>query len=274
MKKLLSQLLLWIFVVSTTVAQNVNFSENFNAYQGIGDRVSGWQGGSFGFKVYIGHGEGTSPANKGLAKGFGANAPLDSTITPWFGPVSGQSTLSFITRSSTFLGNSPIFNYVPSGADQFLVLGASESDSMNYILLRDLFADYQSAQGLSFFTVNESLSEFAGQRMKLKFRSRCANTSNPWQDIDNIEVTTVSNTKPVKQQVQEGFQISPNPGHGVFRVTIGKEKTRNYKLFNALGSLVAEGQLQTQHENLDLRAQHKGIYFLRIGETTRRIVIR
>ncbi len=272
MKKPITHLLIWALFVSTSFAQSVIFSENFNGFQGFGDRVPGWQGG-LGYRVYIGHGEGVSPANKGLAKVFSANAPFDSSITPWFGPVSNNSVVSFITRTTTFAGTSPVFNYSPTGSDQFLLFGASENDSLNYSLVKDLLPDYQAAQGLGFFPISESLSGFAGQRIKLKFRSRCASTDNPWQDIDNVEVSSLTNVKNIKQ-ITEGFQISPNPGTGIFRIQLGKEKTRNYKLFNALGSTVAEGQLQLNQEILDLSSQHKGIYFLRIGETTRRIVVR
>jgi hypothetical protein len=109
--------------------------------------------------------------------------------------------------------------------------------------------------------------------MKLKFKSRCASTENPWQDIDNVEVTSVTHSRAIKQ-TDGGFEISPNPSNGLFKIQLAKEKTRTYKLFNALGSLIAEGNLSQAQEQLDLRHQPKGIYFLRIGETTRRIVIR
>jgi len=273
MKNFITYLFVWALIGFSASAQTVLFSENFNSYNGFGDAVLGWKGGSFGFRVYIGHGEGISPNNKGLAKSFGPNNSTDSAITPWFGPVTSSSALSFITRTATYIGVTAGFRYIPSSNDQFLVLGASENDSTNYTLVKDLFSVYQGAQGTNFVTVNESLSTFAGQRMKLKFKSRCTNNDLPFQDIDNVEVTSVTSVK-YPQQITEGFQISPNPGNGLFQIQIAKEKSRTYKLFNALGSLVAEGQLIPNQETLDFRAQHKGIYFLRIGETTRRIVIR
>lgn len=272
MKNLFTCILVFAFVSGSLFGQNVLFSENFNSFQGFGDRVPGWQGG-VGFRVYIGHGVGQSPTNKGLGKSFSANAPLDSIATPWFGPVQSNSVLTFNTRSTTYIGTSPSFTYRPTASDQFFLLGAAEDDSLNYLLLKDLKADYQAAQGLGFFTVNESLNSFAGKRMKVKFKSRCASTENPWQDIDNVEVTSVTHVRPGKQ-TDGGFEISPNPGNGLFKVQLGKEKTRNYKLFNALGSLIEEGSLTQFQDQLDFRQQHKGIYFLRIGETTRRIIIR
>ena len=62
------------------------------------------------------------------------------------------------------------------------------------------------------------------------------------------------------QETTQSFSLTPNPSTDFIEVT-GLIETENYKIYDALGSNVANGTI-AENEKIDIQNLQNGIYFL------------
>ncbi|PCJ77851.1 MAG: hypothetical protein COA57_16485 [Flavobacteriales bacterium] len=83
----------------------------------------------------------------------------------------------------------------------------------------------------------------------------------------------------ISEARKSDFLIYPNPSKGIFELRIKNEELRieNVEVYNALGELVLKSQVSNLNAQIDLSANPKGAYLLRVksGERTfsRRVVV-
>jgi hypothetical protein len=69
----------------------------------------------------------------------------------------------------------------------------------------------------------------------------------------------------VSQKQLQGYNISPNPGNGQFTITLSNEEQAAIWIYNAMGSLVMQKQLNgTNRASIDISAFGKGIYTMHL----------
>jgi hypothetical protein len=69
----------------------------------------------------------------------------------------------------------------------------------------------------------------------------------------------------IYQKSIEGFNISPNPGNGQFTIMLPNEEQAAIWIYNAMGSLVMQKQLNgTNRASIDISAFGKGIYTMHL----------
>jgi hypothetical protein len=72
-------------------------------------------------------------------------------------------------------------------------------------------------------------------------------------------------------KTQSDFFIFPNPTTGIITI-ITKEKGQKLLLFNCIGKLVATATIENETTQIDLSSQPPGIYFIKCGDTIKKIV--
>lgn len=78
----------------------------------------------------------------------------------------------------------------------------------------------------------------------------------------------------VQEKELQGLEIYPNPASNVIWINFEKEEmNRKLQMYNISGILVKEIDVEFQENNLEIGDLSKGIYFFRIGQHTRKVVI-
>lgn len=87
----------------------------------------------------------------------------------------------------------------------------------------------------------------------------------------NMTISDVGEIPKEKEQPS----IYPNPTDGEFRLSIPQDQLgERIQIFNLQGKVIHEASLSSQQENIDLSEHAAGIYFLKLGTTTRKLVIK
>ncbi len=70
----------------------------------------------------------------------------------------------------------------------------------------------------------------------------------------------------------KNFEIYPNPTTGSVILTNELSYAEKIEVYNSLGVLVYNSQLKDAKTEIDLSQQPKGIYFIRVGSVTKKII--
>ena len=68
-----------------------------------------------------------------------------------------------------------------------------------------------------------------------------------------------------------GFHVYPNPTSGMVNI-VGT--SGSYRISNVMGQVLMTGTIQGEHQQLDLNRLPAGMYFITVGERTRKLVVR
>lgn len=72
------------------------------------------------------------------------------------------------------------------------------------------------------------------------------------------------------------FKVYPNPANGVLfveTVYTPSLPAETYRIVNPIGQTVMEGQITTEKQQIDVRDLTKGMYFITVGDATRKFVV-
>jgi len=91
---------------------------------------------------------------------------------------------------------------------------------------------------------------------------------------DTLNCLGVSLAEETLPKMEEDFSIYPNPTEGVFTLERNLDtKTQEVFIYNMQGQLVHSVVLKNQKQQIDLSTFKSGIYLLRVGEKSSRLVI-
>lgn len=71
--------------------------------------------------------------------------------------------------------------------------------------------------------------------------------------------------------ISEGFQVYPNPTDGIITIASGQD---DFRITNMLGQLMMTGQLYGDSQQVDVSRLPSGMYFLTVGEKTKKLVVK
>ena len=83
-------------------------------------------------------------------------------------------------------------------------------------------------------------------------------------DITAIRETTADN----------GFKIYPNPTHGVITIETRHATSLSYRISNMLGQTLMTGTIHGESQQVDVSRLPAGLYFITLGEVTKKVVVR
>jgi hypothetical protein len=72
--------------------------------------------------------------------------------------------------------------------------------------------------------------------------------------------------------VAEGFKVYPNPTDGV--ITIASAKGSEYRITNLMGQTLMTGRVNGENQQIDVSVLPKGLYFITMGESTQKLIIK
>ena len=87
--------------------------------------------------------------------------------------------------------------------------------------------------------------------------------------IDGIWVNTPTS---ITEIVTDGFLVYPNPTDGI--ITISSVKGTAYRITNLMGQTLMTGQVHGENQKIDVSALPKGLYFINVGESTQKLIIK
>jgi hypothetical protein len=121
------------------------------------------------------------------------------------------------------------------------------------------------------FFYSGSHSNFA---YKFYFYSNSVGTSTGVY-IDDIEITgTYNNTSGLDEHQISEVKIFPNPTHDFITLSVEKQLLgQPYSIFDNVGRIVSIGKLNSTQSTVDLTSFENGIYFIQVGDNTKRIKI-
>jgi len=109
---------------------------------------------------------------------------------------------------------------------------------------------------------------------KIVFAGRTYNGTN--YDFALVRYNNTITTTVTPQESNSDIKISPNPSSGLFTLQSTEEITV-LEIYNVLGEKVYKSEMQNLKYEINLSAQAKGIYFVRVqsGEnvSTQKIII-
>ena len=80
----------------------------------------------------------------------------------------------------------------------------------------------------------------------------------------------------VGEMEDENLKIYPNPANGILFVetqNFASLQGETYRIMNPLGQTLMEGQITTEKQQIDVRNLTKGLYFITVGDATRKFVV-
>ncbi|MBA3705514.1 MAG: T9SS type A sorting domain-containing protein [Bacteroidetes bacterium] len=75
-------------------------------------------------------------------------------------------------------------------------------------------------------------------------------------------------------QFDDKLSIYPNPSNGKFQLTSNDMKERIFEITDVLGSVILKSEIKNETTEMDLSAQSKGIYFVKISDTKGNSIIK
>ncbi len=195
-----------------------------------------------------------------------ANCNSSVSNSGWVGPF------SFTTLPCTPAQNVMVSDITTNGAQANwdstalfwnLSYGPSGFDPANGTIASNLSNPQYTFTGLS----NNTAYEFYIQ-------DSCALGLNPWQGPFTFNTASPSSIKTPANSI---FQLYPNPAKSTVTITLNNQKTAKLNVYNQIGSLILQQDLNTKITNLDVLALPSGVYLFTISEggksATQKIVI-
>ncbi|MCD4695250.1 MAG: T9SS type A sorting domain-containing protein [Bacteroidales bacterium] len=94
-------------------------------------------------------------------------------------------------------------------------------------------------------------------------------------DQINLSQFTASPSVGISNSIAEDkIHIYPNPSSGVVNIAQTRNSDSNIQVLNLTGQVVYSKEIHEKNEKLDLSFLETGVYFMRIGDYTERLVIR
>jgi len=94
------------------------------------------------------------------------------------------------------------------------------------------------------------------------------------KQTDFNDKSTVSNMIALNLMVQEFFSIYPNPNNGKFSISINNQKQTQIEIYNLIGQKVLSQMLNILKTEIDLSAEQRGIYFMKVYNQDSQFTIR
>lgn len=97
-----------------------------------------------------------------------------------------------------------------------------------------------------------------------------------WSDEDCDEVYEQYHTDLAETVVDEGFEVYPNPTEGIITIKNSAFRISHsaFHITNLLGQTLMTGQIKDENQQINVSTLPKGLYFITIGNETRKILIR
>lgn len=261
MKQLFLLLTLAFIAGNTNAQQAVPYTETFESFTPFTTPGGGWSG---GFQVYSTHGTNSS---KGLIKNVNNFTTKDSTTSPKIGVVTATSYLKFDYRFvevSLYPSTSTLL-----GPGDMLTVKAAGSDGIyNTMLTID---QNNHTASTAFKTDSVSLSEFAGDSIKVRFVIKRGTTGDYFIDIDNLAVTGGGSIPSGLTEVNANstFVPYPNPAVNEFSFKLKSNTAAvNVELINMLGQKVYNNSVKANNGTYtvaDLNVA-PGLYIARVND--------
>ena len=197
---------------------------------------------------------------------------LDSAITPLIGPLTSTSVLSFQYR----IIDQSIYPSTPTNLDdgdsiEILI----STDSVNYHTVF-LITDNNHNTSFNFVKKKVFLSQYAGSNANFKIRCHYGTGTSFYVDIDTIAVKNEPQTGIGNLGNETSFSLYPNPTSSQFTVCSLQSFTggeNSLKVYDISGR-----EIHSQvviYDNFQLPASNwsSGVYFVQIGNLTRKLIV-
>lgn len=244
-------------------AQTYPYGEGFEGMPNTQVPV-GW-GGSM--KVLSNHGINDL---KAICARVSSAVTVDSAITPLIGPLTSSSVLSFQYK----IIDQAIYPSTPTNLDE----GDSieiliSTDSVNYHTVF-LITDNNHNTSFNFVKKKVFLSQYAGSNANFKIRCHYGSGASFYVDIDTVAVKDEPQTGINDLSKKTAFSLYPNPCSIATGLWIESENYNDLTVFNMLGEAVLESKIQNLKSKIDFPANwNPGIYFVQIGNVTRKLIV-
>ena len=86
-----------------------------------------------------------------------------------------------------------------------------------------------------------------------------------------------SSTDGIDEPTAGAFGVYPNPTDGVLVIetqSIASLQGQTYRISNLMGQVLLQGQITGERQRIDVSGLAEGVYFITVGETTRKFVVR
>lgn len=244
-------------------AQTYPFAEGFEGMPNT-QVPSNW-GGSM--KVLQNHGLNDL---KALCARVSSAVSVDSSITPLIGPLTSSSVLSFYYRVIDQANYPSTPTNLDNGDSIEILLSA---DSVNYqtVFLIDLNNHNPS---FNFVKKKVYLSQFAGSNVNFKIRCHYATGASFFVDIDTVLVKDDTQAGIEDISNESSFSLYPNPvsQFAVCNLQFAASKQPSLKIFNSIGQEVFYSP-SVANCQLPIADFSPGLYFVQVGNTTRKLII-
>jgi len=94
---------------------------------------------------------------------------------------------------------------------------------------------------------------------------------NPTHAATNSSALGIKTTNVIADS--KSFKIYPNPTRGFFTVELKKNNNSSIAVYNALGVLAISISNPSPYEVIDVSSWQKGLYYIRIGQTIRKLAV-
>jgi surface protein len=235
---------------------------------------------------------------KAMTGMFNSASSFNQRIDDW--DVSNVSDMAFMfLNASSF--NQPIVNWEPSSVSNMLSMFSNANSfnqsigkwriSVSSITMENMFA----GDTLCTKIYDDILINWASRNpyyTRVKFdaggskysaasaAARATLINKGWTIKDEgLDDGTSVNPKCLPTEIEESLQTStsiqiyPNPSNGQFVIT-SEKPIGNIAVYNAVGALIYQSNTSTtSRQNIDLKNQSEGIYFIKIGNESHKVVL-
>jgi len=259
--------ILLLLFVNIAQAQTYPFAEGFESTPNS-QIPTGWSG---SMKVQTYHGMNDL---KAICARVSSAVEVDSAVTPLIGPLTSNSTLSFYYR----IIDQNIYPSTPTNLDSGDSVEISLStDGINYHTVYLITMDNHNTS-FNFAKKKAYLSQYAGNNANFKIRCVFGSGSGYYVDIDTVVVKDDPQAGVTSLNNEEAFTFYPNPikYSSVYGLQFAVDKDllgEQYSVTNTQGQVIERSLIKTTNFKLQNANLFPGMYFVEIGNTTRKLVV-
>jgi len=252
-----------MLLVCQVWAQTYPFGEGFEGLPS-GQVPAGW-GGSM--KVALAHGRDDS---KGLIAKLSSTIRQDSTITPPVGPLNSQSVVSFYYR----VVDQNIYPSTPTVLDDGDTIDFFIStDNQNYEQVHSINKS-NHATNLNFVRRQIWLGPYSGSNVTLKVRCRFGSGGGYFVDFDTISFRNDPQAAIAELNDDAALRVYPNPCNYATgcHIQVDAGEAAELLVLDIAGRVVYRAENFTKG-TLPANGWQPGLYFVRAGTTTRKLIV-